>query len=204
MSECRRLVDEGVVAFPCSLGLPEGHAGPCAAKEKPGSMRRRALWVEENFPPDSGYVEPRRSVEFMVEEGSISDPPRPRTQRTPDRPYVPEPEPTPEPEPAPEPVPTFTPEPVNGHEQMVADFRASDAEELAEEVRVLIASRAAERDAVLRSLVLFVPSAMLPSARAHLDAAYRLIDLCTNIADVCALSRWGSPVTQEVSGDASR
>lgn len=72
MSICRKMVEGGTVAFPCSLGLPEGHAGPCAATEKPASMTRRDAWLRENYPTDSGYVEPRRSVEFVVEAGSIS------------------------------------------------------------------------------------------------------------------------------------
>lgn len=86
MALCRKMVEGGAVAFPCSLGLPDGHAGPCAAVEKPASLAKRDQWVKENHPSDAGYIEPRRSVEFVVEPGSISKVPG---------------QPEPEPEPAP-------------------------------------------------------------------------------------------------------
>jgi hypothetical protein len=44
---CRQHVEGGgTTAWPC--WLPEGHAGPCAAKEIPASMRRRATWEAQN------------------------------------------------------------------------------------------------------------------------------------------------------------
>lgn len=79
MAVCRKLVEMGgALAFPCDLGLPEGHAGPCACKEKQTSMALRQKWVEDNYPKESGYVEPRRSVEFVVDPGSISPVPQPK------------------------------------------------------------------------------------------------------------------------------
>lgn len=49
MSTCRKMVEgKGAgVAYPCDLGLPEGHDGPCAAKEKPGSVAIRRTWEAE-------------------------------------------------------------------------------------------------------------------------------------------------------------
>mgnify|MGYP006999872696 CR=1 FL=1 len=43
MSICRKLVEAGGfgTAFPCDLGLPEGHDGPCSAMEKPASVTAR-------------------------------------------------------------------------------------------------------------------------------------------------------------------
>jgi len=79
MALCRKLVEMGgALAFPCDLGLPEGHAGPCSCKEKPTSVALRQKWVDDNYPKDSGYVEPRRSVEFVVDPGSISPTPQPK------------------------------------------------------------------------------------------------------------------------------
>jgi hypothetical protein len=81
MATCRKLVEGGAVAFPCSLDLPEGHAGPCEAREKPSSIAARQRWLEENYPRESGYVEPRPISEFMVEPGSISPVPQTKAQK---------------------------------------------------------------------------------------------------------------------------
>lgn len=49
MSTCRKMVEgKGAgVAYPCDLGLPENHDGPCAAKEKPASVAARNAWAAE-------------------------------------------------------------------------------------------------------------------------------------------------------------
>lgn len=98
MSICRKLVEAGGfgTAFPCDLGLPEGHDGPCSAMEKPASVTARKAWVDSLTPatpvrqpsPDPIYAEPRRAVELMVEPGSISPLPTRGNPRAPIPPWV--------------------------------------------------------------------------------------------------------------------
>ena len=87
MALCNKLV-EGAgfgIAFPCDLGLPEGHDGPCRSLSKPASVAAREKWVSGLRPAEASapavdpiYVEPRRSIEFMVDPAHIS--PVPGTQ----------------------------------------------------------------------------------------------------------------------------
>ena len=41
---CNARVGQGVVTYPCSLGLPTGHPGPCAAQEIRSSIAARQRW----------------------------------------------------------------------------------------------------------------------------------------------------------------
>lgn len=124
MAICKKLVETGGfgTAFPCGLGLPEGHEGPCAAEEKPASVTARKQWLDARILADqalktpdqavkapdvdmSVYIEPRPAVEFVVDKDSISPVPQPRRQA----PHIPPYEPTPV---APRPVaPPPLPEP---------------------------------------------------------------------------------------------
>lgn len=109
MALCRKLV-EGAgfgIAFPCDLELPEGHDGPCRSISKPASVAAREKWLSERKamnrkpePVDPIYVEPRRSIEFMVDPAHISPVPGTRADVEEPPPWEPPPIVNPEEPPA--------------------------------------------------------------------------------------------------------
>lgn len=70
---CRKMVEgKGAgVAYPCDLGLPEGHDGPCAAKEKPSSVATRRTWEAERAVEDGamsieGFQHETRTTDYVT------------------------------------------------------------------------------------------------------------------------------------------
>lgn len=77
---CVERVGLGMVTYPCDLGLPPGHPGPCSAKENRASVAARSRWEDTERYRQSPLAEFQGFPQTTAERYTVNPTPVPQSE----------------------------------------------------------------------------------------------------------------------------